>query len=150
MLKSGTIGIGQSLFGLGVTPETVITALGTGTGGPGTYTINVSQTEASEVFNSAAVGATITGSISGNILTVTAITGTLYPGQTIQGTSVTAGTIITTLGSGTVLSQTIATAGTGYAVNDTVTVLGGVYGTTPATYTAVSYTHLTLPTIYSV
>jgi len=138
LLKSGTIGIGQSLFGLGVTPETVITALGTGTGGPGTYTINVSQTEASEVFNSAAVGATITGSISGNILTVTAITGTLYPGQTIQGTSVTAGTIITTLGSGTVLSQTIATAGTGYAVNDTVTVLGGVYGTTPATYTVTS------------
>ena len=138
LLKSGSIGIGQSLFGVGITAETVVTALGTGTGGVGTYTVNISQTVASETMNTAAVAATITSSISGNILTVTAITGTLYPGQTIQGASVTAGTIITTLGSGTVLSQTIATAGTNYAVNDTVTVLGGVYGTTPATYTVTS------------
>ena len=140
LLKSGSIGIGQSLFGVGITAETVITALGTGTGGVGTYTVNISQTVASETMNTAAVAATLTSSISGNILTVTAITGTLYPGQTIQGASVTAGTIITTLGSGTVLSQTIATAGTGYAVNDTITVLGGVYGTTPATYTVTSVT----------
>ena len=140
LLKSGSIGIGQSLFGVGITAETVVTALGTGTGGVGTYTVNISQTVASETMNTAAVAATITSSISGNILTVTAITGTLYPGQTIQGASVTAGTIITTLGSGTVLSQTIATAGTGYAVNDTITVLGGVYGTTPATYTVTSVT----------
>ena len=140
LLKSGSIGIGQSLFGVGLTAETVITALGTGTGGVGTYTVNISQTVASETMNTAAVAATLTSSISGNILTVTAITGTLYPGQTIQGASVTAGTIITTLGSGTVLSQTIATAGTGYAVNDTITVLGGVYGTTPATYTVTSVT----------
>jgi len=140
LVKSGTIAVGQSLFGLGLAAETVITALGTGTGGTGTYVINISQTQAAENMNSAAVAATLTGSISGNILTVTAITGTLYPGQTIQGAGVTAGTIITTLGSGTVLSQTIATAGTNYAVNDTVTVLGGVYGTTPATYTVTSVT----------
>ena len=140
LLTSGSIGVGQSLFGVGITAETVVTALGTGTGGVGTYTVNISQTVASETMNTAAVAATLTSSISGNILTVTAITGTLYPGQTIQGASVTAGTIITTLGSGTVLSQIIATAGTGYAVNDTVTVLGGVYGTTPATYTVSSVT----------
>ena len=140
LVKSGTIAVGQSLFGLNLAAETVITALGTGTGGTGTYVINISQTQAAESMNSAATAATLTGSISGNILTVTAITGTLYPGQTIQGAGVTAGTIITTLGSGTVLSQTIATAGTGYAVNDTVTVLGGVYGTTPATYTVTSVT----------
>ena len=140
LVKSGTIGIGQSLFGFGVAAETVITALGTGTGGTGTYVVNISQTITAENMNSAVVAANLTGSISGNILTVTAITGTLYPGQTIQGAGVTAGTIITTLGSGTVLSQTIATAGTGYAVNDTVTVLGGVYGTTPATYTVTSVT----------
>ena len=138
LLKSGSIGVGQSLFGVGITAETVVTALGTGTGGVGTYTVNISQTVASETMNTAAVAATLTSSISSNILTVTAITGTLYPGQTIQGAGVTAGTIITTLGSGTVLSQTITTAGTNYAVNDTVTVLGGVYGTTPATYTVTS------------
>lgn len=140
LLKSGSIGVGQSLFGVGITAETVVTALGTGTGGVGTYTVNISQTVSSETMNTAAVAATLTSSISGNILTVTSITGTLYPGQTIQGAGVTAGTIITTLGSGTVLSQTIATAGTGYAVNDTITVLGGVYGTTPATYTVSSVT----------
>ncbi len=140
LLKSGSIGVGQSLFGVGIAAETVVTALGTGTGGVGTYTINISQTVASETMNTAAVAATMTSSIAGNILTVTAITGTLYPGQTIQGAGVTANTIITALGSGTVLSQTIATAGTGYAVNDTITVLGGVYGTTPATYTVTSVT----------
>jgi len=134
LLKNGSIGVGQSLFGVGLTAETVITALGSGTGGPGTYTVNISQTETSEVMNSAAVAATLTGSISGTTLTVTAITGTLYPGQTIQGVGVTQGTIITALGSGTVLSQAITTGGTGYNVNDVITVLGGVYGTTPATY----------------
>ncbi len=86
-------------------------------------------------MNSAAVASVLTASMSGTTLTVTTNTGTLYPGQTIQGDTVIANTIITALGSGTVLSHTIATAGTGYAVNDTVTVLGGVYGTTPATYT---------------
>ena len=137
-VKNGTIGIGQSLLGVGVTAETVITALGTGSGGVGTYTINLSQTESSEVLNSVAVGATITGSISGAILTVTAVTGTIYIGQTVQGAGVASGTVITALGQGTVLSESIATAGTGYAVNDTVTVLGGVYGTTSATYTVSS------------
>ena len=139
LMKTGTIAVGQSLFGLGVTGETIITGLGTGTGGVGTYTINISQTEPSEVFNSAAVGAIITGSISGTTLTVTAVSsGTLYPGQTIQGTGITAGTVITSYGGGTVLSTAIASGGTGYAVNDTITVQGGVYGTTPATYTVSS------------
>jgi len=137
-VKSGTIGINQSVFGVGLSAETVITALGSGTGGVGTYTVNVSQTDPSEVLNSAAVAATLTGSISDTTLTVTAVTGTLYPGQTIQGAGVLTGTIITALGGGTVLSQSIATAGTNYAVNDTVTVLGGVYGNTPQTYTVTS------------
>ena len=135
-ITNGTIGIGQSLFGLNVTPETVITALGTGSGGVGTYTLNISQTVSSEVMNSTAVAAKITASISGSTLNVTAVaSGTLYPGQTVQGTSVTSNTVITALGSQTVLSQTIANAGTGYSVNDVVTVVGGVYGQSPATFT---------------
>ena len=134
-VSSGTIGISQALFGLGVTNSTVITALGTGTGGVGTYTINQSQTVTSTLMNSAAVASVLTASMSGTTMTVTASSGTLYPGQTIQGSTVSANTIITALGNITVLSQTIAAGGTGYAVNDTVTVLGGVYGTTPATYT---------------
>ena len=87
-------------------------------------------------MNSAAVAGVITASMSGTTMTVTAVsTGTLYPGQTIVGSGVSANTIITALGSGTVLSAAIATAGTGYAVNETITVLGGVYGSSPATYT---------------
>jgi len=129
---SGTIAVNQSLFGIGVPNETVIVS-GSGT----SWTINNTASIATAIqMNSAAVAGVITASISGSTLTVTAVTsGTIYPGQTIQGTSVTSNTVITTLGSGTVLSQSIATGGTGYAVNDTITVLGGVYGSSPATYT---------------
>lgn len=134
-MKSGTLAVGQQLFGIGVTPETVITALGSGSGGVGTYTINLSQSVASQTFNTAAVAARVTGSISGTVLTVTAVTsGILYPGQTIQGTGVTAGTIITALGGSAALSFAITTGGTGYAVGDTVTVTGGIYSQ-QATYT---------------
>ena len=100
-ITNGTIAAGQSLFGVGVTAETVITALGSGSGGIGTYTINLSQTVASRQMNSTAVAAKVTGSITATTLTVTAVTsGTLYVGQTIQGTGVTALTIITALGTG--------------------------------------------------
>ncbi len=45
-ITSGTLDVGQYLYG-GTTPGTQITALGTGAGGTGTYTINTSQTLAS-------------------------------------------------------------------------------------------------------
>ena len=128
LMKSGTISAGQQLFGLGVSPETIITALGTGTGGIGTYSINLSHTLSSQIFNSATVASKVTGSISGTVLTVSAVTsGILYPGQTIQGTGVTNGTIITALGGTAALSYSITAAGTGYAVGDTITVTGGIY-----------------------
>jgi hypothetical protein len=126
-ITNGTITAGQALFGIGVASETVITALGSGSGGIGTYTINVSQTVASRSLSSVAVGAVVTGAISGTTLTVTAVSsGTLYVGQTIQGTGVTANTMITALGTGTggagtytvSASQTIASI-TLYALNFT-------------------------------
>ena len=43
---SNQVSIGQYLIGGSVTPGTTITALGTGTGGAGTYTVSVSQTVA--------------------------------------------------------------------------------------------------------
>jgi hypothetical protein len=46
-VASGTIQIGQQITGTGVTAGTIITALGTGTGSTGTYTVNTSQTAAS-------------------------------------------------------------------------------------------------------
>ena len=127
-VSSGTIAINQALFGVGVTSETVITALGTGTGGTGTYTINTSQTVASRSLSSATVGAVVTGAISGTTLTVSAVTsGILYVGQTIQGSTVAANTIITALGTGsggagtyTVSTSQTVTSRTMYALNFSV------------------------------
>jgi len=131
---SGTIATNQALFGVGIPNGTVIVS-GSGT----TWTLNnTASVSTAEVMTSSAVASVLTASISGTTLSVTASSGTLYPGQTIvAGTSgvVTTNTIITALGSGSVLSAAIATAGTGYAVNDQITVLGGVYGASPATFT---------------
>ena len=44
---SGVLAVGQTISGSGVTAGTTITALGTGTGGTGTYTVSASQTVAS-------------------------------------------------------------------------------------------------------
>jgi hypothetical protein len=129
-VSSGTIAVGQSLYGVGVLAETVITALGSGTGGAGTYTINRSQTVAAEVMNSTAVGAVFTATSAGTTLTVSSVSsGTIYVGQTIQGAGVALGTIITAFVSGTsggagvyTISQanTIAVGVTMYAINFSV------------------------------
>jgi hypothetical protein len=98
---SGTIAIGQAIFGNGVGQNTIITALGTGSGGVGTYTVSKSQTVTSTSINAAASPAIVTASISGTTMTVSGVTsGTLVIGQTIVGTGVTDGTIITALGTG--------------------------------------------------
>jgi hypothetical protein len=135
LMKNGSIAAGQQLLGLNVSPGTIITTLGTGTGGTGTYILNQTNTLTSQEFSSAAVAAQITGSISGTVLTVTAVaSGILYPGQTLVGTGILPGTIITSLGGSAVISQTITAAGTGYAIGDTITVTGGIYSE-QATYT---------------
>jgi len=100
-MSSGTLAVGQSVYGVGVLLETVITALGTGSGGVGTYTVDVSQTVTTRSLNSAAVGAVFTATSSGTTLTVSAVaSGTIYVGQTIQGAGIASGTIITALGTG--------------------------------------------------
>jgi len=127
-VKSGTLAVGQHFFAVGALQESVITALGTGSGGTGTYTLGLSQTIASSQMYTSSAGAIITAAISGTTLTVATVTsGTLYVGQTIQGTGITTQTIITALGTGsggagtyTVNnSQTIASI-TMYALNWTV------------------------------
>jgi len=47
---SGTLAVGQWVRGPSVAPNTFITALGTGTGGTGTYTISVTQAVSSEAM----------------------------------------------------------------------------------------------------
>lgn len=46
-VASGTLAVGDTIGGTGVTAGTTITGLGTGTGGAGTYTVSASQTVAS-------------------------------------------------------------------------------------------------------
>lgn len=50
VMSLGTIAVGATLFGTGIAAGTTIAALGTGTGGTGTYTISSSQTVASEIM----------------------------------------------------------------------------------------------------
>jgi hypothetical protein len=115
-VKSGTLAVGQNLFAVGALQETVITALGTGTGGTGTYTLGLSQTIASSQMYTSSPGAVITAAISGTTLTVASVaSGTLFVGQTIQGAGITPQTIITALGTGS------GGAGT-YTVNNSQTI----------------------------
>ena len=71
-ISVGSLAVGQTITGSGVTSGTTITALGTGTGGVGTYTISVSQTVGG-VTNlvSFAGGATTTVTASASMTTGT-------------------------------------------------------------------------------
>ena len=88
-IQSGTIAVGQVLFGLGVNQETVITS-----GSGSSWTVNLSQTISSTLMNSlntsSFTGTITTGTTNATLTT----TGTAYLGQTIQGTGVPADTIV--------------------------------------------------------
>lgn len=80
---TGLISVGDSVAGSGVTAGTVITALGSGTGGTGTYTVNNSQTVGSEALV-----------ISSNVLNVTAVgSGAVAVGEYVTGAGVTSAVI---------------------------------------------------------
>jgi hypothetical protein len=59
-VSSGTIAVGDLVYGTGVQPYTRVTAFGTGSGGVGTYTVSVSQTLTS--------GTVVGGATYGNTL----------------------------------------------------------------------------------
>lgn len=100
-MTNGTIAVGQSLFGPNIAQGTIISALGTGTGGVGTYTLNVTNSTVSEVMNTTNPAATLNAQIVGSTLYVNSAVGTIYLGQTIQGTGVAAQTVVTAFGTGT-------------------------------------------------
>lgn len=58
-VTSGSVAVGQTLSGSGVTADTKITGLLTGTGGAGTYTVDTTQTASSTTITAA--GATYAG-----------------------------------------------------------------------------------------
>ena len=121
-IQSGTIAIGQALFGVGVSQETVIT------GGSGTsWTVNLSQTVAATLMNSSTTtsitGVLTTGATYGNLAT----TGTVYLGQTIQGAGVPVNTMVIAIlnpvagvNQYTVSTNTAVSSETMYALNFTV------------------------------
>lgn len=63
-VSSGALAVGQLVNGTGTTAGTYITALGSGTGGTGTYTVNASQTVGSESMTTTDPGVTY-DSVSG-------------------------------------------------------------------------------------
>jgi hypothetical protein len=88
-VAEGVIANNDYVYGSTVSVDTLITSLGTGTGGTGTYNINNSQTVGSSTIFAAPVAAVVTASITGTTMTVTAVTsGTLSVGQLIKGTGV--------------------------------------------------------------
>lgn len=89
---TGTIAVGQTLQGAGVTGGTTITALGTGTGGAGTYTVSASQTVSSEAM---------TSGTAFNVLTASSVDGTIAIGQVVAGAGVTGSPTIISFGTGT-------------------------------------------------
>jgi hypothetical protein len=110
-VAAGQLAVGQIISGTGVTPGTRITALGTGTGYTGTYTISVSQTVGSATAMTtdnkpapafAASAAYITTSAGVDTLHITTLTsGEVLIGQQVFGTGVAPNTVITAFGSGT-------------------------------------------------
>ena len=84
--NTGTFAIGQQISDtFSILSGVDIIALGTGTGGAGTYNVSGTQT----------LPTATTWSISGTLLTVSSTTGTFGIGQVLSGTGITAGTTIT-------------------------------------------------------
>ena len=103
-ITTGAVAIGQQLTGTGIAAGTVVTGFLTGTGGAGTYTVNNSQTVASESmtgsfvapavsFDSVSSAFVVTSNITGAASTIAYATGTLAAGLAL------------TLATGAVLSQ---------------------------------------------
>jgi len=87
-VASGALAVGQVLSGSGVTAGTVITALGTGTGGTGTYIVSPSQTASSTTVSAGPTVVTYDSVSGGFVITGgTPNTGTIGYGSGAIATS---------------------------------------------------------------
>jgi len=78
-MTSGTLCVGQTVAGAGITGGTTITALGTGRGGIGTYTVSASQLIASEAMTGT------TGNGAGSLHAVFLYSDGTMPGGLVAG-----------------------------------------------------------------
>lgn len=103
-VTSGSFAVGLTITGTSVTAATIITALGTGTGGTGTYIVNNSQTIASETLTGTTTAATVSFDSISSAFTVSS--GTIGVASTIAfATGTTAAALALTSATGAVLSQ---------------------------------------------
>lgn len=106
-VSSGTIAVGNVLSGSGVSADTYVTALGTGTGGIGTYITTVAQQHASTTVT-AKVPGVVYDSVSGGFQVNSGTTGAT---STITfGTGTISASLALTSATGAVLSQGAAAA----------------------------------------
>ncbi len=108
-VASGALAIGQEVTGVGVTAGTVITGFGTGTGADGTYTVNTSQTVASEALTAQYVAPSVTFNSTANAFIITSgITGATSSAAYATGTL--AASLKLDQADGAILSQGAAAA----------------------------------------
>ena len=128
-VASGTLIVGQKITGTGVSANTGISALGTGTGGVGTYTVTTSQLVGSGTTMVGGVGSQavtpVAGDNSNNIATTAFVAAAAVAlgsmaTQNANAVAITGGTIsnavVTTLGETTTVSATAATGTINYDV----------------------------------
>lgn len=132
---TGTMAVGQLVTGVGVTANSVITAILTGGGSVGTCSLSQSSTVSvgeSMVATADPSTAVFTATISGTTMTVTTTAhGTLAAGQEVTGAGVTSGTrIVSVVGGGA------------YTLNVASTVTPGETMTAIAPQPAVTYDSL--------
>ncbi|RUV53786.1 DUF3383 domain-containing protein [Mesorhizobium sp. M7A.F.Ca.MR.228.00.0.0] len=115
-LASGTLSVGQTLAGAGVTAGTRITQLGSGSGLTGTYFVNQSQTVASETITTSATPLAVSyDSVSGAFVITSGVAG--------EASS-------SAFATGTVSDDLFLTQATGATLSQ------GADGTTPAAFMA--------------
>ncbi|MDB5280876.1 MAG: hypothetical protein JWR61_5831, partial [Ferruginibacter sp.] len=103
-VASGTLSVGQTLSGSGVTAATRIMGLGTGVGLTGTYYVQTSQTAASGTVTASATAVHVTyDSVSGGFVIASGITGP--PSTAAFATGALAAALYLTSATGAILSQ---------------------------------------------
>lgn len=108
-VSSGTLAVGQTITGSGISAGTIITALGTGTGGTGTYTVNNTQTAGSTTITATGTPVAVTyDSVSGGFQVASGITGA--PSTIAFATGTTSTSLALTSAAGAVTSQGAAAA----------------------------------------